>query len=79
MEGTSGAADLGSLRGDSGEAALGPSIGCVSNPVLSFWMNVHDPRKQVVWRLFRPLVSRKRTVRRPHKPTVSRFGARSGL
>jgi hypothetical protein len=40
MEGTSGAADLGSLRGDPGEAALGPGIGRVSSPMLSFWMNV---------------------------------------
>lgn len=79
MEGTSGAADFGSLRGDSGEAALGPGIRRVSSPVPSFWMNVCDLRKQVAWHSFRPLVSRKRTVRGPRKPTVSRSFARSGL
>jgi len=70
MESTSGAADLESLRGDSGEAALGMSAGLRKQVGVSSG-RVAGLREQIVGCPVGPLASRKRAGRRPRKPKSS--------
>jgi hypothetical protein len=80
MEGTSGAADLGPLRGGSGEAALGPGRVWLRKqlgaPVRADGRGL---RKQLALGLSGPPASRKQAVRRPRRPKSSRLLAGEGL